>query len=305
MTSTERTAEQVPGHGPGPEGVNDRAAEPSVAAPRRSGSVLVLLAYAWLLFIVLAAALADVLPLAPYGTPIGAPRQTPTPGSLDLFLGTDQLGRSLLSRCVHGARVSLLVGAGAGLLGATVGAGLGLLAGYFGGKLDALIQLLADVMLAFPPLILLLALSSVLTPSTPTILIGLTVLVVPTFIRLARANTMSWVSREFITAARTLGASHRRILGRELVPNLLPALGAYLPVVMAALIVAEGSLSFLGMGIPPPTPSWGGMIADGKDSIGDYPHMVFVPTAFIFLTVFALNQAGDHLRHRFDRGLRE
>ncbi|MEW2397247.1 ABC transporter permease [Streptomyces sp. NPDC046862] len=305
MTSPERTAEYTAAQEPGSGTEDDRTEEPSVAPTRRRRSILVYIAYTWLAVVVLAAALADVLPLAPYGTPIGAPRQTPQPGSLDLSLGTDQLGRSLLSRCVYGARVSLLVGAGAGLLGAAVGAGLGMLAGYFRGKVDALIQLLADAMLAFPPLILLLALSSVLTPSVSTILIGLTLLVVPTFIRLARANTLSWASREFITAARNMGASDRRVLGREILPNLLPSLGAYLPVVMAALIVAEGSLSFLGMGIPPPTPSWGGMIADGKDAIGDYPHMVFVPTAFIFLTVFALNQAGDHLRHRFDRGLGE
>ncbi|MGW5658053.1 ABC transporter permease [Streptomyces humi] len=305
MTSPEQTTEYAKEQGPGPRAQAPGPAEPSVPTARRRRSVLVPLAYTWLAAVVLAAAFADVLPLAPYGTPIAAPRLTPRPDSLNLFLGTDQLGRSLLSRCVYGARVSLLVGAGAGLAGAAVGSGLGMLAGYFRGRVDALMQLLADAMLAFPPLILLLALSSILTPSVTTILIGLTLLVIPAFIRLARANTLTWASREFITAAHNMGASDRRILLREILPNLLPSLGAFLPVVMAALIVAEGSLSFLGMGIPPPTPSWGGMISDGKDSIGDYPHMVFVPTAFIFLTVFALNQAGDHLRHRFDRGLRE
>ncbi|MFI6406064.1 ABC transporter permease [Streptomyces sp. NPDC050548] len=279
--------------------------EPAVPAVRRSRSILVALAYTWLAVIILAAVFADILPLAPYDRPVGLPRQTPSLHSLDLLLGTDQLGRSLLSRCVYGARVSLLVGAGAGLIGSAVGAVLGMVGGYLRGRTDSVIRLIADAMLAFPPLILLLALAAVLTPSVSTILIGLTLLVVPTFIRLARANTLSWASREFITAARNMGASRRRILAREILPNLLPALGAYLPVVMAALIVAEGSLSFLGMGIPPPSPSWGGMISDGKDSVGDYPHLVFVPTAFIFLTVFALNQAGDHLRHRFDRGLRD
>ncbi|MEU4657403.1 ABC transporter permease [Streptomyces sp. NPDC023723] len=301
MTSAQHTAPKAPGNGTGV----DSAAEPTVPAGHRDRSILVAIAYTWLAVIVLAALFADVLPLAPYDRPVAQPRQTPQFGSLDLLLGTDQLGRSLLSRCVHGARVSLLVGAGAGLIGSVIGTVLGMSAGYLRGRTDSVIRLIADSMLAFPPLILLLALAAVLTPSVPTIMIGLTLLVVPTFIRLARANTLSWASREFVTAARNMGASRRRILAREILPNLLPSLGAYLPVVMAALIVAEGSLSFLGMGIPPPAPRWGGMISDGKDSIGDYPHVVFVPTAFIFLTVLALNQAGDHLRHRFDRGLRD
>lgn len=280
-------------------------AQPFVPPVRRRRSVLVLLSYAWLAVVILAAALATVLPLPPYDIAVGAPRQLPQFGSLDLLFGTDQLGRSLLTRSVYGAQVSLLVGTVAGLVGSAVGLVLGMLAGYLGGWLDSLVRLLADAMLAFPPLILLLALSSVLTPSIPTIMIGLTLLVVPTFIRLARANTLTWSAREFVTAARTLGAGRRRILTREILPNLLPSQAAYLPVVMAALIVAEGSLSFLGMGIPPPTPSWGGMISDGKDAIGDYPHLVFVPAAVIFLTVFALNQVGDHLRHRFDRTLHD
>ncbi|MER5787294.1 ABC transporter permease [Streptomyces sp. NPDC001980] len=301
MTSVQRTVTKGPDTGTG----DGAGTEPSVPAVRRRRSILVGIAYTWLAVIVLAAVCADVLPLAPYDRPVGLPRQTPSLHSLDLLLGTDQLGRSLLSRCVYGARVSLLVGAGAGLIGSAVGTVLGMVGGYLRGRTDSVIRLIADAMLAFPPLILLLALAAVLTPSVPTILIGLTLLVVPAFVRLARANTLSWASREFITAARTMGASRRRILAREILPNLLPSLGAYLPVVMAALIVAEGSLSFLGMGIPPPSPSWGGMISDGKDSVGDYPHLVFVPTAFIFLTVFALNQAGDHLRHRFDRGLHD
>ena len=280
-------------------------AEPSVPPVRRRRSLLVVLSCVWLAVVILAAALAAVLPIPPYDIAVGPPRQPPQPGSLDLLLGTDQLGRSLLARCVYGAQVSLVVGTVAGLVGATAGTALGMLAGYLGGRVDAVVRLLADAMLAFPPLILLLALSAVLTPSVPTILVGLTLLVVPTFIRLARANTLAWSSREFVTAARNMGAGNGRILAREILPNLLPAQAAYLPVVMAALIVAEGSLSFLGMGIPPPTPSWGGMISDGKDAIGEYPHMVFVPAAVIFLTVFALNQAGDHMRHRFDRSLHD
>jgi peptide/nickel transport system permease protein len=148
---------------------------------------------------------------------------------------------------------------------------------------------------------LLIALSSVLTPSLQTILLGLILVAIPSFIRLARANTISWSSREFVRAARNIGATNGRILFREVLPNVVPPLASYLPVVMAVLIVAEGSLSFLGLGIPPPTPSWGGMINDGKDAIAEAPYLVMVPSVAIFLTVFALNQLGDFCRAKFDR----
>ena len=278
---------------------------PVVPAVRRRRSILVYLSYAWLIAVILLAALADLLPVPSYSVPVGRPRQPPEWGSLDLLLGTDQQGRSILARCIYGAQVSLVVGTVAALIGATIGTLLGMLAGYLGKKVDAVVRLLTDAMLAFPPLILLLALSAILTPSIRTLLVGLTLLIIPTFIRLSRANTLVWASRDFVTAARNMGASRARILGREILPNLLPPLGAYLPIVMAALIVAEGSLSFLGVGIPPPQPSWGGMISDGKDAIADAPHMVFVPSLVIFFTVFALNQAGDHLRQKFDRTMHD
>ncbi|MEV5828215.1 ABC transporter permease [Spirillospora sp. NPDC052242] len=287
------------------EAVAGRVAPPVVPRVRRPRSVLVFAAYAWLAAVIGMALLASLLPLAPYITAVGVPHQGPRWGSLELSMGTDYLGRSILSRAVHGARVSLVVGTVASLIGVVVGGLLGMLAGYLGGRLDAVVRLLTDAMLAFPPLILLMALSSVLTPSMGTLLLGLTLLVIPTFVRLARANTLAWSAREFVLAARNMGAGHRAILLKEILPNVLPTLAAYLPVVMAAMIVAEGSLSFLGLGIPPPTPSWGGMIEDGKDAITDSPHMVLMPALIIFLTVFSLNLAGDHLRRRFDRTLQD
>ncbi|MFF0817226.1 ABC transporter permease [Rhodococcus sp. NPDC003318] len=279
--------------------------KPVVRVKKKRHSVIVWLAYFWLALVVILAITANFLPIADYAEPVGPSRLPPSFSSIDLWLGTDSYGRSILSRCIYGARVSLVVGTIAGLAGLTIGTTLGMVAGYFGRKVDSVVSLLGDAMLAFPPLILLLALSSILTPSVQTILVGLTLVTVPSFIRLARATTISWSSREFVRAAKNLGASNSRILLKEILPNVLPSLGAFFPIVIAALIVAEGSLSFLGLGLPPPQPSWGGMINDGKSSIATSPHIVFVPSMIIFLTVYALNQIGDHLRLRFDRTMQD
>lgn len=278
---------------------------PKVPAARKTRSVLVYLSIAWLVIIIGAAITASFLPIAPYNVPIGPPRTPPNFDSFDTILGTDTLGRSILSRVVYGAQVSLVIGAVAGLVGFLIGSLFGMIAGYFGKRIDAVISLLADAMLAFPPLILLLALASILTPSVRTILLGLGLLAIPSFIRLARANTLAWSSREFVRAAKNMGSGSGRILFREIMPNVLAPLASYMPIVIAALIVAEGSLSFLGLGIPPPQPSWGGMINDGKDAIATSPHLVFIPALVIFFTVFALNQVGDHLRTKYDRTLHD
>lgn len=278
---------------------------PDVPAVKKTRSILVYLSIAWLVIIIGSAIFASLLPIAPYSVPIGPPRTPPGFGSLDTLLGTDSLGRSMLSRVVYGAQVSLVIGAVAGLVGFAIGSFFGMIAGYFGKRIDGVISLLADAMLAFPPLILLLALASILTPSVQTILFGLGLLAIPSFIRLSRANTLAWSSREFVRAAKNMGAGNGRILFREIMPNVIAPLASYLPIVVAALIVAEGSLSFLGLGIPPPQPSWGGMINDGKDAIATSPHLVFVPALVIFFTVFALNQVGDHLRTKYDRTLHD
>lgn len=281
------------------------AATPVVAAVRKPRSIIVGLSYTWLVTIIVLAVIASLLPLATYSVPVGPPRMAPSFDSLDTLLGTDNVGRSLLARCIYGARVSLVIGTVAGFAGLMIGTIIGLLGGYLGRRVDWFISLLTDSMLAFPPLILLLALASILTPSVTTIMVGLTLITLPNFVRIARAQTIAWSSREFVRAAKNMGASNSRILIREILPNVLPALGSFFPIVVAALIVAEGSLSFLGLGIPPPQPSWGGMISDGKSLLADSPHVVFVPAMVIFFTVFSLNQVGDHLRSRFDRTMQD
>jgi len=263
-----------------------------------------LLSVGWLALVALLAAFSGLLPLAGYGVPVGFPRSGSTL-SLDGLLGFDHLGRSVLSRAVYGSRASLIVGAISSITAMCVGTLLGLIAGYFRGWVDTAVMYFTDALLAFPPLVLLLALSSVLQPSYTTLLVGLTAVVTPSFVRLARANTLAWSNREFVLAATNMGASQLRIAVREVLPNILPPVVAFLPTVLAALIVAEGSLSFLGMGIPSPTPSWGGMIADGRTHLYEAPQLVLAPALIIFFTVFALNQCGDHFRERVDGAVRD
>lgn len=276
--------------------------KPYIAPPKKQFSVLVWFSYFWLALIILLATFASVLPIPSFDEIAGAARLAPGfHGDLALILGTDSTGRSMLSRLIYGAQVSLVVGTAAAAIAVVLGITIGLIAGYFRGAVDWIVTLIADVILSFPVLVLLLAITAIFSPSLTTILIGLAVAGTPTFIRLTRANTMAWASRDFVRAARNMGASNTRILVREILPNVVPAIAAYLPLVIAALIVAEGSLSFLGLGVPPPTPSWGGMINTGAGMLRNAPYMVFVPATVLFLTVFALNQAGEHLRLKFDK----
>lgn len=282
-----------------------RLGTPVVTAAKRQWSVLVWFSYFWITLVVVLAVTASILPIAAIDAIVGQPRQPPQFGPLDTLLGTDGAGRSVLSRLIHGGQVSMVVGTVSAAGGVVLGTLLGLLAGYYRKGVDWTVTLIADVLLSFPALVLLLAITAIFSPSVPVLLIGLALTSTPTFIRLARANTMAWTSREFVRAARNMGASDTRILIREILPNVVPTIAAYLPLVVAALIVAEGSLSFLGLGVPPPTPSWGSMINAGAIELRTAPFLTFVPAAVLFLTVFALNQAGEHLRVRFDRTLQD
>lgn len=266
------------------------------------------LSFVWMALIVLAAVLADWLPLAE-SQDISKTLTTPTLLLPDLFsahpLGTDRQGLDILGGIVFGARVSLVVAVGAVLIGLVVGGAIGMIAGYYRGKTDGVTGLVADAMLAFPPLILLLALAALFTPSTRNVTLALAVLGIPVYVRLARANTIMFAEREFVLASRVLGVKNRRIIVRDILPNVVLPLVSYGFIVMGTLIVAEAALSYLGLSIPRPQPTWGNMIAAGQDDFQGEPQLVFLPGAALFLTVFAFNRIGERARRAWDpRGSR-
>lgn len=254
---------------------------------------------AWLAGIATLGLLAPVLPLSSYVTAVGAPMIPPFTEWPE-FLGTDQLGRSVLSRLLFGARDTVIIAFGATGIGLIVGTAIGVAAGYFRGPLDRSLGLVLDVLLAFPPLIVLLILVTVLEPSMPTLLGALGFLAIPTFARLARASTLVWVDRPFIVAARTYGATDLRIITKDLLANVVLPLLTLLPIVVSGLIVAEGSLSYLGFGMPPPQPSWGNMISGGMQYLRTNLALVIIPATAVFLTVFALNTVGERTRSRYE-----
>jgi peptide/nickel transport system permease protein len=218
------------------------------------------------------------------------------PPSAAHWLGTDRLGRDMLARLIWGARISLTVGVLAPLIGLIFGGALGVLAGYFRGRLETLVVGGVDVLLAFPPLVLALAVTAYLG-QTVAILTGIIgILSIPPFTRVARAATLSLAQREFILAARAMGATELRIILRELLPNVALPLLAFFLLAVAVTIVVEGALSFLGLGVPPPAPSWGSMIGEGRESLEIAPRIAFLPAAVMFLTVLAFNVVGDALR---------
>lgn len=252
----------------------------------------------WLALVAVSAVLADLLPLDDPERADFLSIGTGPDGNH--WLGTDEIGRDILSRVIYGGRISLMVGVVSVVLGVFVGGLFGLLAGYLRGVTERIVMLLTDALLAFPALVLLLCLAAVFGTNLPTLIIGLAVLTVPTFTRLTRANSLVVANREFVTASRAYGSKPMRVILRDIVPNVLMPVMAYCFIVMGVVIVAEGSLSFLGLGIPNPTPSWGGMIAGGRIDIGEKPHIVLMPGAVMFLTVLALTVLGEQFRKRYD-----
>jgi peptide/nickel transport system permease protein len=273
----------------------DAALDAAVAPRRRRRlSNIFWAAAAWIAVVVLAAILANFLPIpSPTEMDMLARRMPP---DAQHWLGTDGLGRDMLSRLIFGARTSLTVGLLAPMIGLLFGAGLGMVAGYFRGRFEALAMGGMDVLLAFPPLVLVLAITAYLGQSLLNLSMTIGFLSIPPFARVARAATLTLAQREFVTAARALGATHARILLRELLPNVSLPLLAFFLLAVAVTIVVEGALSLLGLGVPPPTASWGSMIGEGRESLDIAPWLAFLPAGVMFLTVLSFNLVGDSLR---------
>lgn len=255
------------------------------------------LAVGWVAAIVLSAVFAPLLPIEDPELPIGDARQGvglrwPEP------LGTDKFARSILSRVVYGARQSLVISVAAVAVAFVIGGLIGTLAGYFKGWIDRVVSVFVDSFLALPPLMILLALTTALRPSTSTLIIGLGAIATPGVIRMARAQSLNFSQRDYIHAARVMGASHARIMRRFIVPSVVLPLSTFAVILLSLIMIAEGSLSFLGVGVPPPAPSWGEMIASGQGDLAKHPHLVFVPGIVFLLTVMSLNTIGEWARQR-------
>lgn len=283
------------------------ASEPEARRPRgaRRARAGLWLALGWLVIVLGAAVLADVLPVGSYERIVtDLPPRATIGASASEPLGTDALGRSTTSRLVYGARQTITVGLLATAGAMVFGTVIGMAAGYFRGKPEAILNVLLDAMLSIPPLVMLLTVAAVGRRDISTVVVGLVIVGTPTFARLARATTLRLRNRPFVTAARAMGARTSRIILREVMPTVVLGLSSFAFLFMGVVVVVEGSLSFLGLGIPPPAPSWGGMINDSRQYLQDAPHLVFVPCICLVLTVVSLSTIGDRLRRRLDaRGL--
>jgi peptide/nickel transport system permease protein len=218
--------------------------------------------------------------------------------SSDHPLGTDKLGRDILSRTIFGSRVSLLVGASTVIISLSIGLIVGSLSGYYGGWPDQLSMRAVDILMAFPGILLAIAFTAVLGPGLNHVILALCLIGWTGYARLVRGEILSLKEKEYIQAARAVGCSPARTIIRHLIPNLLPPLLIQATFGLAGAIIAEGSLSFLGLGVEPPTPSWGSMLNEGRQFLLVAPHLTTYPGLAIMITVLGLNVLGDSLQNR-------
>jgi peptide/nickel transport system permease protein len=253
---------------------------------------------AFVAFFILIALLAPwIAPHDPLATSWSAVRKAPSAAYL---FGTDEIGRDVLSRVIWGARASLLAGLVSVCISLSFGVPIGMLAGYLGGWTDTLISRVTDAMLACPFLILAIALAAFLGPSLSNAMIAIGISATPVFVRLTRAQVMAVKVEDYIEAARALGNPHLRIALRHILPNILAPVIVQATLAIAAAIIAEASLSFLGLGQQPPAPSWGSMLNTAKNYIDHAPWMAVWPGLSIFLLVLSFNLLGDGLRDALD-----
>jgi len=259
----------------------------------------------WLSLLLLSAVFAQLLPLKdPNETFSGVARDGPSAAH---WFGADNIGHDVFARTIYGARRSLAISACATAIGMVFGGLLGVVAGYYRKGIDAVVSGIATILIAIPGLVLILALVAFFAPpdkSSPTtqtfwVIISLSIGVTAYLTQIVRGQTMVWGDRDFVLAARTLGTRNKRIMFREVLPNVLPALFSFAFILLAALIILEAALAFFGVGDVSGV-SWGIMIQNGRSQLERAPHMVLFPAIFMFLTILALNFIGDTLRTRFD-----
>jgi peptide/nickel transport system permease protein len=269
---------------------------PILASPFNLIALAVIVAFA------LAAIFATLLaPYDPLAQALSSRLEPPSPAH---WLGTDQLGRDLASRIVYGARISLVVGLVVVLSAGMFGTLIGFIAGYVGGLVDEGLMRLTEVFLAFPPLILAMAIAGALGPSLTNAIIAIAAVTWAVYARIARGQVLSLRRREFVEAARSIGASRLRILVRHIAPNAVAPLLIQASFDMGAVIIAAAGLSFIGFGAQPPTPEWGVMISEGRNFISTHPWLPLFPGLAILLAVGAFNLLGDGLRDLLDPRLR-
>ena len=262
---------------------------------RRRGAMLGLAIV--MIFVLIALFAPLIAPQDPLQTSWSAVRKAP---SAQYLFGTDEIGRDVLSRVIWGARASLLAGLVSVSIAMALGVPIGLLAGYMGGWVDGAISRFTDAMLAVPFLILAIALAAFLGPSLTNAMIAIGVSATPIFIRLTRGQVLSVKVEDFVEAARAVGNPHWRIALRHILPNILPPLIVQATLAIASAIIAEASLSFLGLGQQPPAPSWGSMLNTAKNYVDNAPWMAVWPGVSIFLLVLSFNLLGDGLRDALD-----
>lgn len=277
------------------------ATEPTVKTRGRLGFMF-WVAVTFLVLLFFAAVFAEILPIK---DPTETFRGTSDDGpSAEFWFGNDGAGRDIFSRVIYGAQVSLIISTIGTVLALLLGGIVGLAAGYYRGRVDTIITTFTDATLVIPPLILALSLILFLdNGATRRILILIVVFVLLSIApigRVIRASTLVWSEREFVLAAKTMGARNGRIIFREILPNVAPALISYSLIIMAGLIVVEGAVAFLGLSVPPPTPTWGDMINKGRGDLDTAPHISMMPAMTMFITVLALNFVGDKLQERFE-----
>ncbi len=280
-----------------PFGKREEIVSARIEDQRRLGMIF-WLATSWILLILAATISTNFLPfIDPLEQDYAAVNER---WGAQYWVGTDHLGRDMFSRLIHGAGISFRVAFTSPFIGMAIGLTLGMCAGYFRGKVDSGVSILIDSILAFPNIVLAIAVLFFAGPTIINLVLVIAFYTIPQFTRVARANTLLYAQREFVIAARAQGASHLRILLRELLPNVMVPVAAYSLLVMSFTIVLEGTLSFLGVGIPPPTPTWGRMISEGLDELSENPFISMYPSLFMFLTILSLNLMGDRLRTMTD-----